>query len=351
MTEDASETGRRSESGGNGGEAPAAPLTPGQPAPLTSGQPAPLTPGQRLEAERARKAAAKARKRGQVPHMAQEMEARGRSMFSWLALKKGPVLVASMATFVVVAVAVAWWWSERNEERVAAALLAKTVEQMQRPVAGDPAAAATDAKPFSSAETKTKKVRELLSRLDRKDLDGPVAAWEALIEGRLLLDAGKYAEAQRQFMKVEAEDNPALNAKAVEGLGAALEGQKNYDAAYGHYRRLSTSSTRALANLGKFHMARVRVAAGQKEEAKKLLLGLIESPKTPAQGEDIEGAANEPAPDQAITDQARALLASIDPSLVKGGGAPGGGAGQLDPARLQQLLQQLQAGQPPSAGE
>ena len=88
-------------------------------------------------------------------------------------------------------------------------------------------------------------------------------------------DLGQYKEAQAAYEKVKqhplyAKDND-IKGRTLEGLGMALEAQKQDDAALKAFHELSNMDVASFAALGLYHQARMLKAQGKTDEALKLL--------------------------------------------------------------------------------
>jgi tetratricopeptide (TPR) repeat protein len=88
-------------------------------------------------------------------------------------------------------------------------------------------------------------------------------------------DLGQYKDAQVAFEKVK--QHPAyasdsdIKGRTLEGLGMALEAQKNDDAALKTFRELSNMDGASFSALGFYHQARILKGQGKTEDALKLL--------------------------------------------------------------------------------
>jgi tetratricopeptide (TPR) repeat protein len=88
-------------------------------------------------------------------------------------------------------------------------------------------------------------------------------------------DLGQYKEAQAAYEKVKqnpvyAKDND-VKGRTLEGLGMALEAQKNEDGALKTFRELQNMDSANFSALGMYHQARILKSQGKNEDALKLL--------------------------------------------------------------------------------
>src|SRR6185503_20030243 len=88
-------------------------------------------------------------------------------------------------------------------------------------------------------------------------------------------DMGQYKDAQAAYEKVK--QNPAyakdtdIKGRTLEGLGMALEAQKNEDGALKAFHELQNMDSANFSALGMYHQARILKSQGKNEEALKLL--------------------------------------------------------------------------------
>ena len=91
--------------------------------------------------------------------------------------------------------------------------------------------------------------------------------------------------------------------------------------------------------MAEYHLARIKLARGDREAAKTLLKGVYDRLGSPAEGAPKS---------RFLKGEVEVRLAELDSSLV-----PAGGGGQeFSPEEIQRLIQQLQqkGGMPPGAG-
>ncbi|MBM4376861.1 MAG: tetratricopeptide repeat protein [Deltaproteobacteria bacterium] len=160
------------------------------------------------------------------------------------------------------------------------------------------------------------------TKLDRREWDEAVIAYEEVLRSKL------------------AEVDVDVKGRALEGVGFAHEGKKDYDRALATFDKLAEVSEPMFKVLAKFHKARVLAAKGDKDGAKKLL----EEARKDIETNELEvkrvsgGGMN---PYQGLRTMVEQALKRIDPSAVPPRFMPGGKGGpQITPEQIQQLLQQ-----------
>jgi tetratricopeptide (TPR) repeat protein len=148
----------------------------------------------------------------------------------------------------------------------------------------------------------------------------------------VLLSQGKYKEAKDVYAEVKqspvAASDVDLKARALEGIGMAQEALGQADAALKSFKELANIGEEGLTVLGNYHQARLLLAKGDKEQAKKLLEKNLEKLKK-AEASATRG------PSFSET-ASRQLLQIIDPSAAPQ--PPGGG---MSPEQLEALKAQL----------
>ncbi|MGC4088511.1 MAG: tetratricopeptide repeat protein [Polyangiaceae bacterium] len=154
----------------------------------------------------------------------------------------------------------------------------------------------------------------------------------------ILLDQGKFKDAQAAYEKVKTSPLAKLDAdargRAIEGVGLSQEAAGQADAALASFRELENADIPGFTALGQYHQARLLLQKGQRAEAKAQLekaLKLLSPPKS----EDGKAPAAPSAGGGFLEHQAKELMSIVDPSA-----APRTTGAGMDPdqmARLQQL--------------
>jgi len=316
----------------------------------------PLTAGQRLEAARAKKAAEKAKKLGKLPATEAKALEQTEHALSWLGQRKNGLLIGSVTVIVVIAVSFAWMWRRMQEREAAGNILAKAVKIDERPVGAAPAfGQPSTAKPFATAEAKRTALLKAYRRVIKNYSHTEALTWALLGEGSVLLqqstdyppgDAQAKKKAQgiaeqafKSYSRAKSlAKEPSVTARALEGMGIAKQNQEKFDEALSYFEQMLKVRNGEVQRLAELHVARTYLLQGKRDKAQSELKKLIHQLTDRKQGADVVQM-------EYVLNQAQTLLASIDPSLVKnrGGGAFGGG--NLDPAQIQRILEQLKAGQ------
>ncbi len=89
-------------------------------------------------------------------------------------------------------------------------------------------------------------------------------------------DSGKYDDAKKLYEEVRgsklANEDPDVKARAVEGVGLALEGKGDREGALKAFRALENSDVPGYGMLGLYHQARIWFAKGEREKAKDAIV-------------------------------------------------------------------------------
>ena len=120
-------------------------------------------------------------------------------------------------------------------------------------------------------------------------------------------------------------------------------------------KRLAGLDDHAYEQVANYHLARLMLSRGERDEARTALRELVDS----LRAETVEGSSEPRFP--YLLAQAEVRLRELDPSsatsagpqlLGPGGGEAGGpgGGGDIDPAQLQELIRQFQAQQQGGGG-
>jgi len=125
-------------------------------------------------------------------------------------------------------------------------------------------------------------------------------------------DLGQYKEAQASFEKVQRNREYAtdvdIKGRTLEGLGMALEAQKNEEQALKTFRELQNMDVANFSALGLYHQARILKAQGKSEDALKLL---------DKAGEKLATLKETPGAIKYLGTQVMELMELIDPKKAK----------------------------------
>lgn len=165
-------------------------------------------------------------------------------------------------------------------------------------------------------------------------------------EGGVLLDEKDWDGALAAYR--EAKDSPLgaadldVRARALEGIGFALEGKGDIDGAIKSFRELENTDVRGFKELGMYHQARLYVVKGDEEKAKELAKATRERLQRPSETRPFVYL------NVAVDD----LLRQIDPASVpEQAGVGGRPLSSEDIRRLQEEFQRrVQEAQEAAAG-
>jgi tetratricopeptide (TPR) repeat protein len=179
-------------------------------------------------------------------------------------------------------------------------------------------------------------------------------------EAGVAYDLGQYKAAQTAYEKVKQDpafaSDSDIKGRTLEGLGMALEAQKNEEGALKAFRELSNMDSSSFSALGLYHQARLQQASGKTDEALKLL---------DKAGEKLAALKETPSVIRYTGRQVLELLESIDPKKAtelteklmsseakkqrdEAGAMPGGGK-NLSPEmqrRIQELMEKMKTSPP-----
>lgn len=363
---------------GNGGSDPnaGAPIPEGaanaapSPEPAAkSGEAKGLTPGQRLAAKRNKKAQQKQDfkaelKRQEEQERVEEEEEADRVMgvqrapvapdavqevardFSSYVHDHRSTIVTSLVLLVAVGLAVVLgkgYLSTGSAEQ--AKLLQTAIEIANAQVdATNNDGKDSDGKPvFKSDADRATKAQEAFAAVVKSSADSSAARWAKLGQGSVLTLAGKSDEAAPLFAASFAArgDQAAQGALALEGQALALESAGKVDEAVKQLEQLKSYDGSAYKDIAEYHLARIKLARGDRDAAKTLLKGVYDRLGSPAEGAPKS---------RFLKGEVEVRLAELDSSLVPAGG----GAQEFSQEEIQRLIQQLQqqqkGGVPPGAG-
>jgi tetratricopeptide (TPR) repeat protein len=207
-----------------------------------------------------------------------------------------------------------------------------------------------DGKPvFKTAADRSQKALEAFAAVAKEGEEG-APAWALLAQAATEIELGKFDEARKHFQSsYDAHTGePALAARALEGVGLSLEGAGKLDEAQATYEKLK--SVEASKPLAEFHLARLKLSKGDQEGAKQMLKALYDELKSPAEGS---------LPSPYVKSEVDVRLAELDPTMASSANAPfvfdpsqfGNDPSKMSQEQIQRLLEQLKKGQgAPGAG-
>lgn len=159
-------------------------------------------------------------------------------------------------------------------------------------------------------------------------------------EGGALLDKRDWDKALEAYSAVASSTlagaDPDVKARALEGLGFAKEGKKDFDGAMAAFKELQgvDGGKQSFKELGQYHEARMQLAKGDKDKAKELLKQVHTALEKPSEGNSNSWL-------KGVTDEA---LRRLDPSAVPPkpliGGAGKGGA--MSKEEMDRALKKMQ---------
>jgi len=195
--------------------------------------------------------------------------------WQWVAITSAIVLVGGAG------LALASYFSGRGEEQ-ASRRLGEVVKILSRPVSESTEPAAPDAKepPFKSDREKQEAVRKAFEdfRAEYKGTHAAQVAALPLADAYLKLqEYDKSIETAKDFLKTAPKEEP-LRAAALEKLGYAHEGKKEYELAAAAFQELAKDNkSEFLAGMGEYHGSRMLILQGKKDDAAKQLSELSTS--------------------------------------------------------------------------
>ena len=203
-----------------------------------------------------------------------------------------------------------------------------------------------DGKPvFKSAGDRAAKAADAYAAAAKHDADSLAGKWAKLGQSSVMLAAGKVSEAQTLFSAVygASKDRPVIAAQALEGSAIALEAAGKVDEALKRLDELKAFEGESYKDLAEYHVARIKLARGDRDGAKTMLKGLYDR---------LNSAAASAPKSRYLKGEVEVRLAELDSSLVPAGSGEGQ---QFSPEEIQRLIQQMQLQQkgsaPGSSGE
>ena len=224
-----------------------------------------------------------------------------------------------------------------------AALLAKALDTTVAPIDTDDADGQTDdGKPvFKSREDRAKKAAEAFAAAAANRPDSVAAGWAQLGQAAEEIASGQAAKAEPLYQAVYRQhaDQPLLKTRALEGLAVAAEAQGKPEDAAKRYEELKAADK----DFAEYHLARLKLAKGDRDGAKTLLKGVYDRLSDRPQGTP---------PSRYLKSEVEVRLSELDSSLVDKGTSSEGGQ-QFSQEELQRLIEQLrqqQGGSAPAGG-
>ncbi len=294
-----------------------------------------ISAGQRLAAAKAAKAAKKIAQRGKEAEVVEEQAVETATVAStWLDRNRNKLVGAFAAVLLLGGAFFGFRAMQQKSAAEASQLLWEATEilnaSIQAPGDDDTAADAVDAEAdedevtYETIAARADAALAKLNELFASHGDSPAAAWGRLEEGRARYQKGEHAEARTAFEAALAQGGEALAPRALEGIAFTYEAEENWDEAVARFEQLREEGG-ALEILADYHLARIHLAKDEEEPAKTKLQAVLEALR------------EEDAPELAyVRDQAELRLMAIDSSLVQRDAA-----GQMDPAEMQRLIEQL----------
>lgn len=294
-----------------------------------------ISAGQRLAAAKAAKAAKKIAQRGKEAEVVEEQAVETATVAStWLDRNRNKLLGAFAAVLLLGGAFFGIRAMQQKSAAEASQLLWEATEilnaSIQAPGDEDTAEDTVDAETdedevtYETIAARADAALAKLNELFASHGDSPAAAWGRLEEGRARYQKGEHAEARTAFEAALAQGGEALAPRALEGIAFTYEAEENWAEAIARFEQLREEGG-ALQILADYHLARIHLAKNEEDPAKTKLQAVLEALR------------EEDAPELAyVRDQAELRLMAIDSSLVQRDAA-----GQMDPAEMQRLIEQL----------
>ncbi len=185
---------------------------------------------------------------------------------------------------------------------------------------------------FKSDKDRATKAVEAFAAAVKSDPGSRAGGFAKIAQGGQLVSLGKADEAAPLFAAAfgAEKERPGVAALALEGEGIALEAAGKADQAEKRFEQLKTFDDSAHKDVAEYHLARLKLAQGDREAAKVLLKGVYDRLGSPAEGAPKS---------RYLKGEVEVRLAELDSSLVPAGG---GEAQQFSQEEIQRLIQQLQ---------
>lgn len=244
---------------------------------------------------------------------------------------------------------------------IASARIVPAGEEPDADDAEDEGAEADDAPTFETRSARHEAALEAYQAVITQYPDHASAGIARLGAARALLALGRNDEAEEMYQQAFDRNGRSgvIAWQALEGVGFAQEASGNPAEAQSTYERLGNLEDHAYQQVANYHLARLMLARGERDEARTALRELVES----LRADTVEGSSEPRFP--YLLAQAEVRLRELDPSSAGsapsfgGGGAGGPGGlqlgggegGEIDPAQLQELIRQMQERQGAGGGE
>jgi tetratricopeptide (TPR) repeat protein len=304
------------------------------------------TAGTRLAAKRAAKAAKKAAARGTTNAVGEAANTVAHEATAWMDRHGRTVLIALGAGIAIAVGALIISNLNEGKNREAGALLQSAVTTAQGIVV--PADETPPEDPmfpvFPSVKEREEKALGQFREVTKQFPDTLAGSYAQLGEANTQLRLGNYAEASTTFEKLRngqaKQQDDFIRFRVLEGAGYALEGQKKYAEARERFDALSKLNNGTYRILGDYHRARMLVAEGKRDEAKKLLEELTKAEAEKPAETVGTGTDGQPPP----AERYESALSAAQTLLTELGGKPpersGGGSG-ISQQVLDSLRKQL----------
>jgi tetratricopeptide (TPR) repeat protein len=254
-----------------------------------------------------------------------------------------------------------WQYSRETTSAAAGELLEEALEIASAPIedadaAGPDDEGENDERTFPTRSARDEAALEAYQAVLTHHPDHASAGIARLGAARTLLALGRNEEAQDMYQQAFDRNggrSGTIAWQALEGVAFAQEAAGNTDEARATFERLGNLDDNAYEQVASYHLARLMLSRGERDEARTALRELVDA----LRAETVEDSSEPRFP--YLLSQAEVRLRELDPSsatsagpqlLGPGGGAPGEG-GDIDPAQLQELIRQLQAQQGGGGGE
>ncbi len=324
--------------------------------------------GRRLRDRMERKAKAKANKRGrqaeQIEDKAEQIAGKARHWITdhrWAGLG---VLIVVAAVVGVTGGYSTWKKKQRVEQ---AQQLWGAWDTANKEDSGDAAGPSTD--PWTKEQ-----IASVVAALKNVEApEGEASAWLTLSKASLLLRSGEADRARKtlESLSLDKKASAFVRMRRTELLALTHEAEKKWAEAKKVYEQLTTDQGARFRDLGDYHVARMHMQLGEKDNAADRLTALlkrrraVEDPKSEEGTSDEEGTdpndgekakeepveRADPLPLEFTENQAELTLTDIDPTRVperapsfdpSSFGSGGGLPPNMSQDQIQKLLQQLQ---------
>lgn len=320
-----------------------------------------MTPGQRLAAKKAQKAVEKRETKEEIkraeevarqkeqeeadrllgrarpePELPAEVEQVARTFSDFIEDHRGRILAVVGGGLALAAIAFGAQRLMSSGAAEQAAQLSSALEIVNAPLDPEDADGKTDDGKlvFKTEQERASKALAAFDVVVKSAGDGATGVWARLGGAAAQVELGKFDDAQKRFQDVydKHAKEPQLAARALEGVGIALEGAGKQEEALKKFEQLK--SVDGSKELSDFHVARIKLAKGDREGGKTMLKALYDQLSKPSEGT---------ASSRYLKSEVEVRLAEIDSTLVDKGSSLGeGGPQQFSDEQIQRLIEQLQ---------